>query len=114
MKTKIRRQLAARNRRIQNRLDKTRFGRDCPVIAASNLHYEIADRTQAIAAGGNRDDSSNGQAIGTGSTDQPRAQHLQDLCPYAKSDHVLNIAYNLFAEERVWIIWSFAVKMKSI
>ena len=97
MKTKIRRQLAARNRRIQNRLDKTRFGRDCPVIAASNLHYEIADRTQAIAAGGI---GMIHQMVKQLELDQLINRGLNIFkiyLPYAESDHVLNIAYNLLA-----------------
>lgn len=52
MNAKIRRQLAARKRRIERRLDKTKFGRECPVLSASNIHYEIADKTRAISAGG--------------------------------------------------------------
>jgi len=49
---RVRRKLAERKRRIMARLDKTKFGPDCPVMSASNIHYELADRTQAISAGG--------------------------------------------------------------
>jgi hypothetical protein len=49
---RIRRKLAERKRRMMARLDKTKFGGECPVISASNIHYELADRTQAISAGG--------------------------------------------------------------
>ena len=52
MNAKIRRLLAARNRRIKKRLDKTKFGGACPMISASNIVYEIADKTRAISAGG--------------------------------------------------------------
>ena len=52
MNFRIRRKLAARKRRIQARLDKTNLGCECPVISASNIQYEIADRTQAISCGG--------------------------------------------------------------
>lgn len=52
MKAKIRRKLAARKRRIQKRLDKTKMGPECPVFSACNIHYELADRTLAISAGG--------------------------------------------------------------
>src|SRR5512137_1347446 len=48
---KIRRQLKARKQRIQKRLDKTKLGSACPVLSASNIHYELADRTRAISAG---------------------------------------------------------------
>ena len=46
MNAKIRRQLAARKRRIEKRLDKTRFPEECPVISAANIHYELADKTR--------------------------------------------------------------------
>jgi hypothetical protein len=49
---KIRRQLAARNRRIQKRLDPKEMDHESPVISASNIQYEIAERTRAISAGG--------------------------------------------------------------
>lgn len=97
MNVKVRRKLAARKRQILCRLDKTRFGRECPVISASNIHYEIADRTRAISAGG------------LGMIHQ-MVKHLEldrliNRClnifkiylPYSESDHVLNIAYNLLA-----------------
>ena len=54
MNAKVRRQLEARKRRIERRLDKTEFGGECPVISASNIDYEISERTQAIGAGGLR------------------------------------------------------------
>lgn len=50
MNASIRRRPAARKRRIEQRLDKTRAGRACPVLSAANMHYEIADRTRAISA----------------------------------------------------------------
>lgn len=52
MNAKIRRQLSARKRRIEKRLEKTRFPDESPVISATNIHYEIAEKTLAIAAGG--------------------------------------------------------------
>ena len=52
MNAKIRRRLAPCKRRINRRLDKARLDGECPMISASNIHYEIAERTQAVAAGG--------------------------------------------------------------
>jgi hypothetical protein len=95
--TKIRKKLAARKRRIQKRLDKTKFGDECPVISASNIHYEIADRTQAISAGGI---GLIHQMVKALELDKAINQHLNLLkiyLPYSESDHVLNIAYNLLA-----------------
>jgi len=49
----INRQLNSRKRRIQRRLDKTDL-RGCsqPMLTATNIHYEISDRTRGIAHGG--------------------------------------------------------------
>ena len=97
MNFRIRRKLAERKRRIMARLDKTKFGPECPVISASNIHYELADRTQGISAGGigmihqmvkrlNLDDAIN-----------RRLGLFKIYAPYTESDHVLNIAYNILA-----------------
>ena len=53
MKPKIRQQLANRKRGIARRLDKTNVP-NCqrPMFSASDIHYEIADRTRGISSGG--------------------------------------------------------------
>jgi hypothetical protein len=94
---KIRRKLAARNRRIKLRLDKKKMGRECPVLSASNIHYEIADRTRAISAGGIGMIHQLAKRL---ELDKAINQHVNVLklyMPYSESDHVLNIAYNLLA-----------------
>lgn len=49
---KLRRQLAARKRKILRRLDKTKFPKHCgPVLHGGNLTYESADRVHAIGHG---------------------------------------------------------------
>ena len=53
MNTKIRKQIERRKRRIARRLGKNDSrGCDRPIMTASNIHYEIADRTRATASGG--------------------------------------------------------------
>ena len=53
MKTIIRHKLTNSKRRIQRRLDKTDMrGCDQPIMTASNIHYEIADRSRGISVGG--------------------------------------------------------------
>lgn len=97
MNARIRRQLAARKRSIEKRLDKTRFGQECPVLSASNIHYEIADRTRAISAGGI---GMIHQVTRRLELDRAINRHLNVFkiyLPYSESDHVLNIAYNLLA-----------------
>jgi hypothetical protein len=100
VKAKIRKRLAARKRRIEKRLDKTKFGRECPVISASNIHYEIADRTQAISAGGIGLIHQLVKALELDKAINRHVNRLKIYMPYTESDHVLNIAYNLLAGGR--------------
>ena len=98
MNIKIRNQLARRKRRIARRLDK-RDNRGChrPMLTAANIHYEIADRTRATAAGGI---GAMHLLVRKLELDQAIDGDLQVLkihLPYHESDHVLNMAYNLLA-----------------
>jgi hypothetical protein len=53
VKTKLRRQLAASKRKIERRLDKTKFPKNPgPVLSGDNVVYEIAGRVQGIGHGG--------------------------------------------------------------
>ena len=97
MNAKIRRQLSARKRRIENRLDKTRFGDECPVISATNIRYEVAEKTQAIAAGGIGMIQLLVKRLGLDDAINEQVPLLKQYMPYSESDHVLNIAYNLLA-----------------
>ena len=98
MKAKIRQTLARRKRRIQNRLDKNDLrGMERPMFTASNIHYEIAERTRAVSAGGI---GAIHQVVKHVKLDELINQRLRllKLClPYHESDHVLNIAYNMLA-----------------
>ena len=97
MNAKIRRKLAARKRRIEKRLDKTKFGHHCPVISASNIHYEIADRARAISAGGIGMIHQMAKQLGLDDAINRSVNLFKLYLPYSESDHVLNIAYNLLA-----------------
>lgn len=98
MNAKIRRRLARRKQRIEKRLDRHDCsGAERPQITASNIHYEIADRTQAIAVGGM---GLMHQLVKRLELDQAIDRSLQLFkvhLPYHESDHVLNIAYNVLA-----------------
>jgi len=95
---KIRKQIERRKRRITRRLDKSdNRGCDRPIMTASNIHYEIADRTQATAHGGI---GAMHLLVRKLQLDQAIDAHLGLLkihLPYHDSDHVLNIADNLLA-----------------
>ncbi len=97
MNAKTRREIATRKRRIRARLDKRRFGSDCPVISASNIHYEIAERTRAISAGGIGLIHQMVKRLGLDTAINQRVNIFKIYLPYSESDHILNIAYNLLA-----------------
>jgi hypothetical protein len=94
----IRRQLAARKRRIARRIEnQPGVEGHQPMMTASNIHYEIADRTRAIAPGGIGAIHLLARKVGL-IDDIDRDLHLlKRHLPYHESDHVLNIAYNLLA-----------------
>ena len=98
MNATIRRQLAARKRRIARRIEnKPGVESPQPIMTASNIHYELSDRTRAIAPGGIGAIHLLARKIGL-IDDIDRDLHLlKRHLPYHESDHVLNIAYNLLA-----------------
>jgi hypothetical protein len=94
----VHRQLNRRKRRILRRIEnKPGVEGHQPMMTASNIHYEIADRTRAIAPGGIGAIHLLARKIGL-IDDIDRYLHLlKRHLPYHESDHVLNIAYNLLA-----------------
>ena len=96
MKAKIRQALARRKRRIERRLDKSDLsGCDQPMITASNIQYEVAERTRAVSAGGI---GAIHQIVKHVKLDEMINEDLHLLkvhLPYHESDHVLSIAYNI-------------------
>ena len=98
MNTKIRKQIERRKRRIARRLDKNdNRGCDRPMMTASNIHYEIADRTRATANGGIGAMHLLVRKLGLDQAIDAALGLLKIHLPYHESDHVLNIAYNLLA-----------------
>lgn len=92
-----RKQLEARQRRIDRRLDKRRFPLEYPVFSASNIHYEIGDRTRAIGCGGIGMIHQMAVNLGLDQTINEELHIFKRHFPYTESDHILNIAYNLLA-----------------
>jgi Transposase DDE domain group 1 len=94
----VHRHLNRRKRRILRRIeDKPGVERPEPMLAASNIHYEIGERVRGIAPGGIGAIHLLAQKLGL-IDDIDRDLHLlKRHQPYHESDHVLNIAYNLLA-----------------
>jgi Transposase DDE domain group 1 len=93
--TKLQQQLRRSKRRLERRLDKTRPSRnDRPVLSASNIHYEIAERVHGISHGGIGVFHLLARRIGLIDAIDRKLHLLKIHLPYHESDHVLNIAYN--------------------
>jgi Transposase DDE domain group 1 len=98
VKASVRRQLASRKRRVLRRIEnQPGVERHQPMMAASNIHYEIADRTRAISPGGIGAIHLMAQKLGLVHDINEGLHLLKRHMPYHESDHVLNIAYNLLA-----------------
>ena len=67
------------------------------MFTAANIHYEIADRTRAVAAGGMGAMQLVARKLGLVESIDRDLHLLKVHLPYHESDHVLNIAYNLLA-----------------
>jgi hypothetical protein len=86
---------AAGKRKIRRRLDRpvTAPSPD-PVLTARNIHYEVADKTRAIACGGIGAIHLLVRKLGLAEAIDQRLHLLKFHFPYHESDHVLNFAYN--------------------
>jgi hypothetical protein len=95
---KIRELIERRKRRIERRLQRKDL-RGCqrPILTASNIHYEIAERVRATAAGGIGAIHLLTRKLGLDRAINERLSLLKVHLPYHESDHVLSIAYNLLA-----------------
>jgi hypothetical protein len=98
VKPKIRQQLANRKRSIERRLDKTNVP-NCqrPMFTASDIHYEIADRTRGISSGGIGALHALAREVGLIDAIDRELHLLKFHFPYHESDHVLTLAYNALA-----------------
>jgi hypothetical protein len=92
----IPRQLKRRKQRIRYRLRDIHWNeQDKPMFSASNIHYEIADRSRGLAYGGIGCMQLLARQTGLVQALNDRLRLLKRHVPYYESDHVLNIAYNL-------------------
>ena len=99
MNAKIRRQLAARKRRVERRIDKRNSqGCEAPMMRPSNIKYELAQRTQGLAYGGLGAMRLLVQKLGLAEAIDRRLHLLKIHLPYHESDHVLNLAFNALCD----------------
>jgi hypothetical protein len=85
-----------RKQRIERRLNhKRRWSEQpTPMMSASNIHFEMAERSRALNYGGIGAIHLMSQKLGLATEIDGRVQVLKRHLPYHESDHVLNLAYN--------------------
>jgi hypothetical protein len=89
----------ARKERVEKRLQRDNFPEgDRPVMRASNIHYELADRTLATNYGGIGLMYQLARESGLIDAIDRNLNLLLVHLPYHESDHVLNIAFNAFCD----------------
>ena len=98
MNAGVHRQLNRRKQRIARRI-KNRPGveRARPMLAASNIRYEISEKVRAIAPGGIGAIHILAKKLGLVHDIDENLHLLKRHLPYHESDHVLSITYNLLA-----------------
>src|SRR5688572_16770027 len=92
--SKIRKLLARRQRKIEQRLARKRRQQLSPVITATDAQYELAERTRAVSHGGIGLFARLAKRVGLVEGIDGHLALLQLHLPYHESDHVLNIAFN--------------------
>jgi len=90
--------LRNRKRRIARRLQPRAWPeQEEPMFTGRNIHYEMADKAQALSCGGIGAIHLLAQKIGLVDLLNERVHVLKRHLPYHESDHVLNLAYNILA-----------------
>ena len=90
--------LRNRKQRIERRLaPKNWEDQPRPMLKASNIHYEMGERTGAVNCGGIGAMHLMVQGLGLVEDLDKHLQLLKVHLPYHESDHVLNLTYNLLA-----------------
>lgn len=97
MNTLVYQRLASRKRRLAARIRHDHRPSDTPVLAASNIQYELAARDRGIACGGIGAVHLLARQSGLIDALDRQLQLLKVHLPYHESDHVLAIAYNILA-----------------
>ena len=97
MNAKIRRQLKVRKRRVDARIDKANWSGRTPMLHTRPIKYELADKQQAISAGGLGAIMQLIQQLDLRTAINQELPLLKIHLPYDEADHVFNIALNLLA-----------------
>ncbi len=95
MNRTIRRKIAAEKNKIETRLgEAVEVNENGPIFGATNIRYELADKTKAISNGGMGAIQRMVNKLGLAKQIDDNLSLLKIHQPYFESDHGLNIAYN--------------------
>jgi hypothetical protein len=95
VKTKDSKILQKRKAKLTKRLERRQWSEQSrPMLRARNIHYEMAERMQAIDCGGIGAFHVLARNTGLIQAIDTRLHLLKRHLPYHESDHVLNMAYN--------------------
>ena len=97
MKIKIQQKLTRRERRLRKRIDRKNWSGRSPMIAPPKIQLELAERVQALNAGGLGVVQELVKQLKLAESINERCPIFKLHLPYSEADHVLNIAYNLLA-----------------
>ena len=97
MKRIIRNRLQSRQRRVARRIDKANWNGQSPMLITPAVQLELADRTQAVSAGGMGTVQQLVRQLGVADSINRQCPIFRFHLPYSEADHVLNIAFNLLA-----------------
>ena len=96
MNINLRKKLQQRKRRLLSRIDKSKIP-STPAIQTPSLELQLADRTQAISAGGLCPIMQMVKTLDLRQHINSGISIFKVYAPYDEADHVLNIALNLLA-----------------
>lgn len=97
MKQSVRRRIEKRKRHTQRRIDKRNWNGQSPMLTAPAVKLELAEKTQAVACGGLAAVQQMVRQLGLADEINRHCPIFKLHMPYSEADHVLNIAFNLFA-----------------
>ena len=97
MKKKDLKELKKREAEILERLANEHEFRSAPMMSASNVVYEVSERTEATAWGGVAAMHQLARTVGLVDALDAMVQVFKVHKPYHESDHILNIAMNVLA-----------------
>ena len=112
MNAKLRQQLRQRKRKMQRRIDKANWSGRSPMIQPSAIKYELADKQQAISAGGIGTLMQLTKTLGVRQEINAAVPLFKLYLPYDETDQVLNMALNLVAGANAWSTSKIDAAMK--